>query len=229
MNKKLIALLIASATSLSATSVLAGPDLNRAVTQYPVVSATNSAGRISDIARFIVDQLTQNRDIKNIKDSKIAVASIVDVEGNLQKTDKLGITLPEMIMHELHVRGFNVVDFKVMQGIKVGNPGDFILSRSLEELRQKHDIQHVVFGTSTAYRDGQMLQVRAVELKTAQVVSSAEAFVPQRLLNIINNHYETVTKLEPVYVAPAVEPYSMPLIQGNCLAVGDCGVIRGTR
>lgn len=215
----------ALAISLS-LSAQANPDLNREVVQYPVIQQTNTAGRIIDIARFVVDQLAQNREIKNLKDSKIAVASIVDVESNLQHTDRLGVLLPELIMHELHVRGFNVIDFKMMPGIKIGNPGDFILSRSLDEIRSKYDIHYVVFGTYAKYQDGQMIQIRAVNLKTAQVASSAEAFVPKRLLNNINNQYEVVTRLEPVYVAPPVEPYSMPLIKGNCLTVDDCGVLK---
>lgn len=81
--------------------------------KYDTVKNVSTAGRFNDLVRFIADQLTQNRDVKNLSDTHFAVASIVGLD-DISRTNKLGYLIQEHLVHELQVRGFKVVDFKLM-------------------------------------------------------------------------------------------------------------------
>ncbi len=148
-------------------------------------SNANAAGYINQIVGAIADQLAQNKDFKNIKDTPIAITSIVNIE-NLQKTDKFGNVLAENLIHEMQVRGFRVVDYKTMPTIKIGKNGDFIFSRIVSELKKAQKINYVLSGTYTKYRTGIAVNCRIIDVTTNVVKSTAQVFVPIGLINAVN-------------------------------------------
>ena len=107
----------------------------------------------------------------------VAVTSFVNMT-TLEETNWLGNQLQESFMHELHLHGLTVVDFKATGSIRVTNSGDFSLSRDWEELQGRHIIDYVVTGTMTSQDDGLLLNVRMVGMQSRVVVASAQAFIP---------------------------------------------------
>ena len=93
-----------------------------ALAEFPAFPATVQIGggaasnTLNQVSSFLATQLARNRDIKNVSDSRIAVASFVNMT-SLDETDKLGMTLAENLMHEMYVRGFGVVDFKARKAM----------------------------------------------------------------------------------------------------------------
>lgn len=146
---------------------------------YNTTKSINAAGRFNDMVRFIADQLTQNRDIKNMSNTHFAVASIVGLD-DISRTNKLGYLVQEHLVHELQVRGFKVVDFKLMSDqIQVTQNGDFVFSRDPKRLKKQYDIADVVSGTYSFQADGVVLNIRAVDTKTGVVTTSAQAYLPR--------------------------------------------------
>ncbi|MBT3196290.1 MAG: hypothetical protein HN842_09905 [Gammaproteobacteria bacterium] len=175
--------------------------------QNPMVSIP---GELNEVSRFLVDQLTQNRDMENMRDNPIAVASLVELE-DFKSTNKLGLWLSENMMHELQIRGFKTIDFKTMPSIQVSKEGDFVMSKNLSELRGKYNINHVISGTYTEYPNGIMINVRLVDMATSVITSSAQAHISKgyylKMLNGINGS----TRRKPV------DQHEVELVDGNNL------------
>lgn len=169
--KKILIALISSGTLLCSTA-FAFPLSDFAAfrsgitTPYQQNPNVSIPGELNEVSRFIVDQLTQNRDMKNMRDNPVAVASLVELE-NFKTTNKLGLWMSENMMHELQIRGFKTIDFKTMPAIQVTQNGDFVMSKTIDELRGKYNINHVITGTYTEYPNGIMINVRLVDMESS--------------------------------------------------------------
>ncbi|NPA82036.1 MAG: hypothetical protein GXO31_05460 [Epsilonproteobacteria bacterium] len=210
--------LIVSGSLLAASMLSAGNyPYHQKVQSYSYGLNANAAGYINQIVGTIADQLGQNKDFKNIKDTPIAVASIVNLE-NYKQTDKLGNVIEENLIHEMQVRGFKVVDYKTMPTIKVGAKGDYAFSRLLYELKKEQHINYVLAGTYTKYRGGIAINCRLIDLKTNVVVSSAQTYIPAQLVSAVDykNGFDVypsggVTKVKVVKVIPKVQENTVML------------------
>ena len=168
-------------------------------TPYEQTSGVSVSGELNEISRFLVDQLTQNRDINSLSKNPIAVNSLVEME-NFKTTNKIGLWLGENILHELQIRGFKTIDFKMMPAIEVTPEGDFVMSKKVEELRGKYNINYVVTGTFTEYPDGVTFNARIVSMEDSVVASTAQAHISKayylRLQKGLNNTTKPVRQHE---------------------------------
>ena len=152
------------------------------------LSGGNASGNLNKLATFIAEQLTHNRDLINLKESRVAITSFVDLE-SLRETDKIGLSLSELLIHKLQLSGFKVVDFKAMNSINVAANGDHVFSRNPAELKNEFNIHYFLTGTLTKSRDGIVVNARLLDTKTLLVVSSAQAFIPLRDVRRLMNEY----------------------------------------
>ena len=136
---------------------------------------------LSNVATFLADQLTNNRNLKNVSDSRIAVASFVSLN-KIDETDALGLALAENLMHEMHIRGFGVVDYKTMQELRVRPQGDFVFSRDLGDIRPQHNIHYFLSGTLTRNADGVVINARLIQADNSLIVSTAQSYIPRNNL-----------------------------------------------
>ena len=163
---------------------------SNALADFPVFPATvqigggSASNTLNQVSSFLATQLARNRDIKNVSDSRIAVASFVNMT-SLDETDRLGVTLAENLMHEMYVRGFGVVDFKARDHVKVRSNGDFVFSRDVAELRRNHNIHYFLAGTLARNGDGIVINARLIQADSGIIVSSGQAFLNNRDLNYI--------------------------------------------
>lgn len=169
---------------LAFVAVLAAPIAASAfdagfLTPKVTVGGDSSPATLNQVGSFLANQLTNNRNLKNVSASRVAVASFVNV-GNLDETDRMGMQLAENMMHEMHIRGFGVVDFKTREHLKIRNNGDFVFSRDITELRRQYNIHYFLSGTVSHSADGAVINARLVEADTGLIVSTAQAFLAQR-------------------------------------------------
>lgn len=140
---------------------------------------TNTAGRFNDVMRFLADQLTQNRDVKSIAETPFAVASIVALD-DVSRTNKVGYLIQEHLLHELQVRGYKVIDFKLMNDqLQVTQQGDFVFSRDPKKLKKSLDIANVVSGTYSFQAEGVIINLRSVDTRTGVITSTAQGYIPR--------------------------------------------------
>ena len=172
----------------------------------PVVSVggTTASATLNQVSTFLANQLANNRDIKNVSDSRIAVASFVNIN-NLDETNKLGMELAENLMHEMHVRGFGVVDFKTREALKVKANGDFVFSRDINELKKQYNIHYFLSGTISRNVDGVVINARLVQADTSLIASTAQGFLPNRDLQRILSEQGSATE-KVVIERPVIPP-----------------------
>ncbi|MEA1919282.1 MAG: FlgO family outer membrane protein [Campylobacterota bacterium] len=153
----------------------------------PVGNVSTDAGMINQLVSALANQLTKNKDFGDIRKSTIAITSFVSLD-DLQKTSKFGNIVSENLIHDMQVRGYKVIDYKTMANLKIDANGDFIFSRNIDDLKKKLNIDYVLTGTYSEYSKGTVLNARVIDLNTQVVLSSAQIFVPQRVLKSIYRH-----------------------------------------
>jgi TolB-like protein len=207
MKKTLVALAL---STLAITGANASSDTNKHKDVEIKQHSYNTAGIINQLVKFLADQLSANKDFKNIQQSSIAIASFVNME-NIKETNKLGNLISENLIHDMQVRGYRVVDFKMMPTLRVGKKGDYVYSRNADQLSKSLNINYVLSGTYTTLNDGCTINARLVNMKTKVVVSTAQAFIDKKTLqSILIDTKEAIydrVEYKTKYVIPDVEPY----------------------
>ncbi len=169
-------------------SFLLSNEFNQGRSVIPISNGYSNAGLLNNVVKFLADQLSKNKDFANISNSKVAITSFVSVQ-DLKETNKLGNLISEHLIHDMQIRGFKVVDYKTMPSIEVGTRGDYIFSRSIDDLKKDIALNYILTGTYSYYSDGVTLNARIIDLKTNIVVSTAQAFLPKSSLRYIKVKY----------------------------------------
>jgi TolB-like protein len=143
-------------------------------------SYENDAGTVNKLVSNLADQLTLNKDFKDIQKSAIAITSFVCLD-NFKATSRMSNILSENLIHEMQVRGFKIIDFKTMENIKIDAKGDFLFSRDVAKLRTSLNLDYALTGTYVEYRSGFVVNARVIDLKTHIIVSTAQIFIPKRV------------------------------------------------
>jgi TolB-like protein len=115
-------------------------------------------------------------------DTKIAVTSFVDLNGNLQSTNMLGNQISESFIHEVQQYGIPVVDFKVMQYIEVNNRGDFVFSRNNQKLADSLEADYILSGTLVYTASGVVVNARIVNMSSKVIIASTKGLIPTFIL-----------------------------------------------
>ncbi len=159
------------------------------------VGKTNVAGYINRITSSIAEQLSQNKNFYDIKETPLAILSIVDMN-DFKKTSPITKKISENLIHEMHVRGYKVVDYKAMSNIEIDESGDYLFSRAIKDLKNQRVISYALAGTYSEYREGMVVNCRIIDIKSSIVLSTAQVFIPKRILkknkrkNIASWHLE---------------------------------------
>lgn len=93
----------------------------------------------------------------------------------------LGKQLAASFIHELDKRGFDVVDYRVLSGIKMTAQGEQIWTNQVDELNPDVQARYLLSGTMTEHENGAVVNVRLLKAGKNQVVSTAQGFVPSNV------------------------------------------------
>jgi TolB-like protein len=151
-----------------------GERLNRSSSYEPIVTrpSSTSAGTFNSNMLFLAEQIERNTDLE-AKDRPTILATITDLD-SLGSATTLGRLIGEHMLHQLHVLGWNTTDIRLTNDVFVKQDGEFILSRDIKKLKEKHNAANVLSGTYTVTRDGVLLTIRVAELDTGTLLSSAQ-------------------------------------------------------
>lgn len=149
------------------------------------VGKINVAGYVNRISSAIAEQLNQNKNFTNLELTPIAVLSIVNIN-DFKQTSSATKRISENLIHEMHVRGYKVIDYKAMSKIEIDKNGDYLFSRAIKDLQNQRYIAYALSGTYSYYHDGMSINCRIIDIKSSAVISTAQVFVPRRVLKSIN-------------------------------------------
>lgn len=127
----------------------------------------------SQIAMQMVDTL------HNVPvNARVAVASFVDLNSDMQRSNAIGNQLSQSLLHQLQQFGLAVVDVKTANDIVLRQDGDFVFSRSKKRLQTTQAIDYVVSGTLVYKPNGVMVHARMINFDTKVVAASAQQLIP---------------------------------------------------
>jgi TolB-like protein len=180
---------------------------------YATSEGRTAAGQLNELSRFIMDQLVQNRDIKNVLESRVAVTSFVMLD-DLSKSNKFGVMLAEQMMHQMHVRGFKVVDFKSMPAIEIGEKSDHLMTRDVSKLKNELNIGYSLAGTVSAQGSGYAMNVRLIRMDDQTVVSSAQGFISDRVYKVLNGELKSAPESRTQVV---IQQETYPVVESKVM------------
>ncbi|MFT6896474.1 MAG: TolB-like protein [Paraglaciecola sp.] len=154
---------------------------------------------VNDYAKWITQDLFSNYDFPSNKEVFI-VADLATLDSDLNKTNHFGRQVTEAIIHEVNRTGFSVIDIRSQGFLRVSEQGDiFFQTRDYQELANATTATTIITGTMTRHRGGYLLNVRAVALKTLVLVSTAQIFVPYKVVDSVMLEDSTLNEstLEP--------------------------------
>lgn len=146
-----------------------------------------SVKNITHYVRGIMHDLVENL-TEVTSQTPIAVTSFVFVDSDLQTTSLLGNQVSESFVHEIHQFGIPVVDYKLMDNLKITDKGDFVYSRDYTKLSSSVEIDYILTGTLAKHVGGYLLNARIIDIQTKSIVSSAQGFVPEHIARGVLNH-----------------------------------------
>ncbi len=132
---------------------------------------------IGDYVQNMTQDLISNMEYLSDK-TPVGVTHMALLDSNLQKTNLLGYQLAESFMHELHKFRIPVIDFKATDYIRIGEAGDFLLTRDYLELSNEIPVQYILTGTLTKHQGGYLVNARILGLESKAVVASAQSLIP---------------------------------------------------
>ncbi len=143
-------------------------------------SSSSISSMINEVVGALSMQLTKNKNFTDIENKIIAIEPFVSLE-DLKSTNRMSYILSENLIHEMQVRGYQIVDFKTMNVMKI------------KELKASLEVDYILSGTYVKYQKGIVINARIIDLKTYVVLSSAQIFIPRRVVRRISSSGDKVS------------------------------------
>lgn len=144
---------------------------------HQYVTSLNSNKQLNDYVAQMAMQLVETFHLFPVE-SRVAVASFVDLDSELNRTNIIGNQLAEAFIHQFQQFGINVVDFKTTRDIQVTSNGDFVFSRNHSQLDMLQQIDYVLSGTMVFTPRGIMVNARVINFRTKVVAASSQQLIP---------------------------------------------------
>ncbi len=144
---------------------------------HQYVTSLNSNKQLNDYVAQMAMQLVETFHLFPVE-SRVAVASFVDLDSELNRTNIIGNQLAEAFIHQFQQFGISVVDFKTTRDIQVTPGGDFVFSRNHSQLDMLQQIDYVLSGTMVFTPRGIMVNARVINFRTKVVAASSQQLIP---------------------------------------------------
>lgn len=158
------------------------------ISPYQTFSETHHdvvpAQHIGHYVRNMAQDLVNNMENINPK-TPVAITHFAKLDSDLTQTNLLALQIAESFMHEFHQFRIPVIDFKTTDYIRVTQRGDFYLTRDHTELEPNLAIDYVITGTLVNHQGGYMVNARLISVENQQLVASAQAIIPSRVVKAI--------------------------------------------
>jgi TolB-like protein len=93
---------------------------------------------------------------------------------NLEVSSPLGRLITEHLAHHLNLRGWSIVESKLVKELIFTDDGDFGMTRSDFRKPVAMRAQNVVTGTYAVTKDGILVTLKMVDTNSGRLVSSAQ-------------------------------------------------------
>lgn len=137
-------------------------------------------------ARDLADQIMASG--QQLRPGKrVAVTSLAWLESNLNESALVALQLQEELSTELHLLAFDVLEFRLTDGIRVTEQGDFAMSRNYMDLPELQYADYILTGTLVQRREGVMVNVRLIDFDSKVVKASGQTLIPTDVVRSIGS------------------------------------------
>lgn len=140
--------------------------------------AKSEEGVFNSRVIFLADQLLRNK--SKLIESPIIITSFQNLE-NLEETNHLGRLISEALIHEMLIRNFRVIDFRLTQNVHTKETGEIVLSRDPKKIKETYRTGFVLTGTYTLTKNGYFINARIIDIESSEVISTAQVLMPETL------------------------------------------------
>lgn len=142
------------------------------VRDYSRFSTFQHNKSLNDYAQQLVMQLNTQQAINK----PVAVASFVDFDQSLQKTNSIGNQLAEAVLVELGQLGYPTAEINIEKSIRVNNRGNFIFSRDQKD--RAGDYCCVLSGNLIYEQSGIRVNAKLVDLDSRRILGASTLTIP---------------------------------------------------
>ncbi|MEA3353876.1 MAG: FlgO family outer membrane protein [Campylobacterota bacterium] len=160
----------------------------------------------------IADQLF-NSNMSQSKTTSVILTSFADLN-QLNKTTTFGRLLSESMFNELHIRKFNVTDFRGQDAISVNADGEFHITRDVSKLKDHvPSIEYILVGTYVKFENESVLiNSRILDSQSGAIISTARVIYKPVDCSLFDICSRKKVKQEVV----VSEPVGIDIITDNC-------------
>ena len=166
----------------------------------------------------IADELFSTISIK--KRPSIILTSFVDLN-QLNKTTTFGRLLSESMYNELHIRKFDITDFRGQDAVSVNADGEFHITRDVDKLKDHiESIEFVLVGTYVRFEeDSVLLNARIMDSESGKVISTARIIYKPKDCGLYNICKDNLSNGDGIHITTdncsATSCPSKEMISGN--------------
>lgn len=159
------------------TSVDRSDAQEKAIVAVPLKmhEANSTLGILTSRIIFLADQLLNNKAITI--DKPIIITSFQNLD-NLTETDKIGRLIAETLIHEMHIRNFKVIDYRLQDNLQISEQGEIVLSRNPKNLKNEVRAGYILTGTYSTLKQGILVNARLIDVETSMVISTGVIILP---------------------------------------------------
>lgn len=172
----LVMLVAGTATAQVPEIPFAGIAVKRQVSilrdQSALLETSTVSGLFNANTMFLAEQLQKNA-IVDVRGAETVVSTVMDIN-NLEVSSPLGRLISEHLAHHLNLRGWSIVESKLVKELIFTDDGEFGMTRS--DFRKPVAIraQNLVTGTYAVTKDGILVTLKMVDTNSGRLVSSAQ-------------------------------------------------------
>jgi TolB-like protein len=149
-------------------------------------------GIFNDKMKNLADQLDKNV-VGNNLSNKYVVTSFTNLD-KIDDTTALGRLISENLIYGLQVHKWQIIEIRLTKGVDVNAAGEFFLSRDISKLKDEYKISGVVTGTYSVAEGNLTINARVIDVNTGIVISSAQTYVPVKMVPAAPSQNEGSTK-----------------------------------
>jgi TolB-like protein len=144
--------------------------------QSGLLEARTVSGLLNANTMFLAEQLQKNA-IVDVRGVETVVSTVMDIN-NLEVSSPLGRLISEHIAHHLNLRGWSIVESKLVKELIFTDDGEFGMTRSDFRKPVAMRARNVVTGTYAVTKDGILVTLKMVDTSSGRLVSSAQTRIP---------------------------------------------------
>lgn len=140
--------------------------------QSGLLEASTVSGLFNANTMFLAEQLQKNLTV-DARGVETVVSTVTDIN-NLESTSPLGRLISEHLAHHLNLRGWSIVESKLVKELIFTDDGEFGMTRSDFRKPVAMRARNVVTGTYAVTKDGILVTLKMIDTDSGRLVSSAQ-------------------------------------------------------